>query len=155
MTTKLPTIISLLLSIFLIAPIAYMLNDNQPPYEYDAENSYIIPQKAQGGNQMLVHWAFTRVNRVCGGTLTRFVIDEATGYRFSYDTVPVATHLEVGDKHLDRSFTLPQNIVPGWKNYYAEMNFVCPWNLLQRFYPLTVRTPRLRFKVVNGDSPQP
>lgn len=145
MKMKLTIFASLLVSSFLIAPAAYMLSDNQPPYEYDAANSYIIPTTTPAGRQMSVHWAFTRVNRVCPGTLTRFVVDEATGYRFSYDPVPVALASEIGDNVLNRTFFLPPGLVPGWKTYYSEMHFAC--NPLQRIYPLVVRTPRLRFEV--------
>lgn len=140
-----PVILSALISAFLIAPTVYMIADNQPPFEYDAERSYVVPRVTESGRQMLVHWEFKRINRICPGSITRYVVDRRTTARFSYDPTPAATTVEIGEDHLDRTFFLPQEVPPGPKWYYATAEFAC--NPLQRFYPMRVQTPRLPFEV--------
>lgn len=137
--------LSALLSLFVIAPITYMLADNQPPYEYDAENSYVIPSKTMAGRQMSVHWKLKKLNRICSGSVTRVIVDEQTGVRTYYDPTPVTRTLDIGDMTIDRTFYLPPLISPGPKWYYADIEYAC--NILQHFYPLRVRTPRLPFNV--------
>lgn len=142
---KLITALTFFISAFFIMPLAYMLADVQPPYEYDAEHSYIVPSTTPSGRQMLVHWHFVRVNRVCPGAITRYIVDQRTGARLSYDPTAAARTIDVGDKYLDRTFYLPAAISPGMKWYYSEGEYAC--NPLQRLYPLRVRTPRLSFEV--------
>jgi hypothetical protein len=134
-------------SFAVIAPLAYMLADTTPPYEYDEENSYVIPSSTRAGKQMTVHWRFRKFNRVCVGVITRHVVDQETTVRFSYDPTAAAIteELSPGNMSLNRTFFLPPNIMPGKKWYYADAEFAC--NPLQRFYPLRVRTPRLSFEV--------
>ena len=132
-------------SLFLIAPLAFLMTDNLPPYEYDPSRSYIVPSHTEAGRQIIVHWYITRINRVCPGSITRHIVDQQTGLRVSYDPTPSARNLEVEDKYLDRTFFLPTLITPGMKWYYAEGEYAC--NPLQRFYPLRVRTPRISFEV--------
>lgn len=133
-------------SLLIVAPAAYMVADRTPPYEYDASRSYIIPLITLTGRQMTVHWQFKRVNRICAGSITRYVVDDKTKTRFSYDPTPAASTIDIGEDHLDRTFFLPQGIPPGKKWYYADAEFAC--NPLQRLYPLRVRTPRLSFEVI-------
>jgi hypothetical protein len=138
-------IVSAILSTLFVMPVAYMAADTTPPYTYYPEKSYIVPLETQSGRQILVHWALM-VNRVCQGAITRFVVDQDTGVRVSYDPAPAASTIELNDRGLDRTFYLPPNVTPGKKWYYAEGEYAC--NLLQRFYPLRVRTPRLEFTVL-------
>jgi hypothetical protein len=132
-------------SLMVIAPIAYMLADNQPPYVYDEGKSYVVPSVTTAGRQMTVYWHFKKVNRVCIGSITRHVVDQDTGVRFSYDPTAAARTVELGDNLLTRTFFLPPDVTPGKKWYYADAEFAC--NPLQRIYPLRVRTPRLSFEV--------
>lgn len=143
---KLTWAVSAAVSMFIIAPLAYMVADTQPPYEYDAEMSYIIPAKTQKGHQVTVHWKFSKVNRYCPGWVTRSVVDQQTGARVTYDPRPVSSKSNVDNDGLDRTFFLPQGITPGLKWYYADAEFAC--NPLQHIYPLRVRTPRLSFEVL-------
>ena len=132
-------------SLFVIAPISYMAFDNMPPYEYDAEKSYIVPKETPAGRQMTVSWKLKKINRVCIGSITRHVVDQDTMVRFSYDPTAAAATIDISDDVLNRTFFLPPNVATGKKWYYADAEFAC--NPLQRFYPLRVRTPRLSFEV--------
>lgn len=132
-------------SMIVVTPLAYMMADNLPPYEYDAKRSYVVPSITAAGRQMTVHWYFKRVNRVCVGSITRFVVDQDTGVRFSYDPTAAARTIELGENKLVRTFYLPPDVTPGRKWYYADAEFAC--NPLQRIYPLRVSTPRLSFEV--------
>jgi len=145
MITKGMIAVSAAFSVLVVAPVSYMLFDNQPPYEYDADNSYVIPARTPAGRQMLVHWKFSRVNRICVGSITRYIVDKDTGVRVSYDPTPAAKNINEGDSALDRTFFLPPDTVPGKKWYYADGEYAC--NPLQHLYPLRVRTPRLSFEV--------
>lgn len=140
------TATSAVLTAVLVVPIAYMLADNVPPYEYDAARSYVVPMKVPPGGQMAVHWEFKKINRVCTGSITRYIVDQETEVRFSYDPTPAASTIELNDHSLDRTFFLPPNISPGKKWHYVDAEFAC--NPLQRLYPLRVRTPRLPFEVL-------
>ncbi len=136
---------STVVSFLVIAPIAYMTADTQPPYEFDVSQSYVVPSTTPAGRQILVHWKISKVNRVCPGSITRFVVDQRTGARVSYDPAPAASNVESNDEWLDRTFFLPPETVPGMKWYYSDGDYSC--NPLQRIYPLRVRTPRLSFEV--------
>ncbi len=129
----------------LLAPLVYMLADNQPPYVYDAEQSYVVPSRTTTGRQITVHWKLKQINRVCPGSITRYIVDDETGLRLSYDPTAAAKTIEVGDDYLDRTFYLPHGISPGKKWYYSEGDYSC--NPLQYFYPLRTRTPRISFEV--------
>jgi hypothetical protein len=72
-------------------------------------------------------------------------VDVKTKERISYDPTLASRGVEVGDKFLERTFYLPAGITKGEKEYYADASFEC--NPLQMFYPLHVRTPRLRFTI--------
>lgn len=130
----------------LIVPVSYMAFDNQPPYEYDVEHSYIVPSVTPAGRQMTVHWKLTKVYRVCVGSITKHVVDQDTTVRFSYDPTPAARTIDIIDGDvLHRTFFLPPDVTTGMKWYFADGEFAC--NPLQHFYPLRVRTPRLSFEV--------
>jgi hypothetical protein len=142
---------SVIFTILVIAPLTYMLADNQPPYEYLTGRSYLTPLVAKQGSQMTVHWEL-RVNRYCPGVVSRTIIDEKTGVRISYDPVLVIAEpgvsLQFGPDRvmlLNRSFTLPLTIDPGPKLYRAYIEFHC--NPLQFIWPLRVKTPDLEFVV--------
>lgn len=137
--------VSALFSTFIIGPLAYMLADNQLPYEYDVDASYVIPDVTPSGRQMTVHWKLKKVNRVCRGAITRTIVDRDTGVKTTYDPTPAAQTIDLGDMTLDRTFYLPPLITPGRKWYYSDAEFAC--NLLQQFYPLRTVTPRLPFTV--------
>ena len=77
--------------------------------------------------------------------MTRVIVDQQTGVRTYYDPTPAARTLDIEEMTLDRTFYLPPLITPGPKWYYSDAEFSC--NLLQHFYPLRVRTPRLAFEV--------
>lgn len=139
-------------SVFVVAPLTYMLADNQQPYEYLTGRSYLTPSVVVAGSQVTVHWEL-RVNRFCPGTVSRVIIDERTGVRISYDPVLVVAdpgiRLTIGPDHivtLDRSFLLPTSIDPGPKLYRSYIDFHC--NSLQWLWPLQVKTPDLGFMVV-------
>ena len=131
-----------------ITPLAYMLVDNQPPYEYDVSRSYVIPAKVPQQNQVTVHWHISRVHRLCPGRVTRIIVDASTGVRTVYDPVPAVLPLDPLTKEmaLDRTFVLPPNLTPGLHYYKTINEFSC--NLLQRFWPLTVATPEIPFEVL-------
>ena len=138
-------ILSAVLSTFVFAPLAYMLADNQPPFEYDASRSYVVPSKTPAGRQMTVHWKFSKVNRLCPGYVTKIVVDQTTGVRTLYDPTPAARVIDEDSMTLDKTFYLPPTITEGKKWYYSEAEYAC--NPLQHVYPLRVRTPRLSFEV--------
>ncbi len=138
-------ILSAVVSVFVITPLAYMFADNQPPYEYGMDGSYVVPQHTQSGHQLRVHWKLKKVNRICIGSITRVIVDDVTGFKISYDPTPATKNIDMEDGTLDRTFYLPPLISPGRKWYYSDAEFAC--NLLQRLYPLRVRTPRLGFEV--------
>lgn len=147
MNMRLVILASAVVSAFVVVPVAYMIADNLPPYEYDAEMSYLRPNPASPHQQMIVRWHFKKINRVCPGVVTRHIVDATSGARISYDPTPAATTIELADHYLDRTFTLPYAITPGPKLYYSDGEYTC--NMIQRFYPLRVATPRLRFDVAD------
>jgi hypothetical protein len=123
---------------------AYLLADNQPPYVYIVDESYVIPSHVSPGHQVAVHWSI-KVNRLCPGSIVRTIVDARTGARVSYDPTPAILTIESGDTALDRSFLLPDGIRPGNKIYRANAEYIC--NPLQRIWPLKVQTPDLFFEV--------
>lgn len=143
---KMVIVLAAAVSFLLIAPIVYMYLDNVPPYEYDAGKSYIVPSRAHVEHQVTIHWAITKINRICRGYVVRFIIDADTGVKTTYDATPAATSVERGDTELDRTFTLPPNVAPGVKIYRSEGFYSC--NPLQQLWPLRVVTPDIRFEVV-------
>lgn len=137
---------SAIISFFWIAPLAYMYFDNQPPYEYDISNSYITPSKPHAERQVTVHWAFKSVNRICPGSIVRYIIDAQNKTKITYDATPAALSIDLKDLSLDRTFMLPPNVTIGPKIYRSEGFYIC--NPLQHFWPLRVSTPDLHFEIV-------
>jgi len=124
-----------------------MAADNQPPYEYDAANSYIVPSIANDGDQLTVRWKI-KVNRICPGSNSRVLFDRQTGVVLaSYDPTPAAVSASIKDGYLNRTFLLPRGALPsGEIGYRATVCYQC--NLLQKFVkPLCVTTPELTFRV--------
>lgn len=126
--------------------LSYWLLDNQHPYEFIAEQSLIIPNEAQGNDQMLVKWK-VRFHRTCPGLIRRRLFDPRTEVILAeYDpqqTSPDApTHSE---GYLNKTFLLPKQIQTGWVGYKASLEYWC--NPVQRLWPLRYDTPVLFFKV--------
>lgn len=134
---------SIVLGIF-----AYMMADNQPPYEYDAEKSYIIPERAKDGSQITVRWRIKHINRICPGSNRRMLFDPVTKVILaSYDPTPAALSDSIKDSYLNRTFLLPQSLPEGDIGYRATVCYEC--NLFQKYArPLCVTTPELYFKIV-------
>lgn len=132
----------------LTGALVFMWFDTTPPYEFDADKSYVIPQKAEEGMQIRVVWKVKKLNRFCPGTNLRTLFDPVTKVKLAiYDPVPVAARFELGeDSFLIRTFLLPKELIPGKVGYRATQSYVC--NPLQHFWPLVVTTPDLFFEIV-------
>lgn len=147
---KAAIISSALVSIFIVAPVFYLLADNEPPYVYDLEHSYIIPTQVHSTHQAVAHWSVSRVNRVCRGITVSTVVDDVTKIKTFYDAQP-AIIVDPADsdkfgKVLERPFWLAPGILPGPKIYKGESYYAC--NILQNLWPLHVSTPPLPFEVI-------
>lgn len=127
--------------------LAYMAADNQPPYEYDALNSRVVPSPAHDGDQITVKWKLAKVNRVCPGSNRRVLFDPKTRVILaSYDPTPAAISSNIEDGYLNRTFMLPRGLLPASDiGYRATVCYSC--NLLQEFRPLCVSTPELIFRI--------
>jgi len=126
---------------------AWMLTDNEPPYVYDAEQSYMFPDPAPQGAMITVDWKLKEVKRTCPGTLQRYFRNMATRRIVAtLDTTPVSRAIHAGDNDLPRSFVLPPNLPP-IVGYSAEICFEC--NPLQQIprLALCVMTPEITFHV--------
>lgn len=133
--------------------VAFMAADNTPPYEYDVENSVIVPDLVKEETQQVtVMWKIKRVNRICPGANLRQLFDPKTGVILAtYDAAPAATSSSLKDGYLNRTFTLPWAVLPPGKiGYRATVSYQC--NMLQKFFPLVVTTPNLYFYVRQRDS---
>lgn len=133
---------------FLFAWVAFMAADNQPPYEYDTANSYIVPAVADDGDQITVRWKLFRVNRLCPGSNRRVLFDKKTKVILAaYDPIPAAIQESLKDGYLNRTFLLPRGALPsGEIGYRATVCYEC--NLFQRFFrPLCVATPEITFHI--------
>jgi hypothetical protein len=140
--------VSFLFSAIVVAPMAYMLADNEAPYIYDVEHSYIKPSETMADHHVIVHWEM-RINRICPGMVVRNIIDAHTGVKITYDAVP-AVHLSMTDPTINNVLYLPAGILPGAKLYQVDGYFSC--NLLQQFYPLHTVTPRIPFTILPSPS---
>lgn len=126
--------------------VAFMAADNQPPYEYDAANSYVVPSPANDGEQITVKWKLSKVNRVCPGSNRRMLFDPKTKVLLAtYDPTPAAFSASLVDGYLNRTFLLPRGALPsGEIGYRATVHYEC--NLFQKYVrPLVVTTPDLIF----------
>ena len=127
--------------------LAFMAADNLPPYEYDAENSFIIPSIADDGDQIRVMLKIKKVNRICPGSNRRVLFDPVTKVHIAtYDPTPAAISNSIIDGYLNRTFLLPKSLPSGPIGYRATVCYEC--NLLQKFFkPLCVITPDLFFAI--------
>jgi hypothetical protein len=132
----------------MFAWVAFMMADNEPPYEYDAEQSYIVPSKAHDGDQITVKWKLAKVNRICPGSNRRVLFDPKTHVILaSYDPTPAAVSDSIEDGYLNRTFLLPRGVLPSGKiGYRANVCYEC--NIFQKIIkPLCIATPNLFFQV--------
>lgn len=139
--------IGLILAVTL-GSIGYMAADNQPPYEYDLEKSYIIPSLANDGDQITVLWKIKKINRICTGMTHRMLFDPKTDVILaSYDPVPAALRSSTKDGYLRRTFMLPRGALPsGEIGYRATVCYEC--NAFQKLVrPLCITTPDLTFRL--------
>lgn len=130
----------------LFAWAAFMVADTDPPYEYDVASSYIVPSKAHDGDQITVKWKLAKINRICPGSNRRILFDPKTHVILaSYDPTPAAVSESIQDGYLNRTFLLPQGVLPQGKiGYRANVCYEC--NLFQKiFKPLCIATPNLFF----------
>jgi hypothetical protein len=128
--------------------LAVMGLDNEPPYSYDPNQSFVIPNPAPQGSIITVEWALTAVRRECPGTVQRIFRDLDTGLvATTLDTTPMSRSVRKGDKRLPRSFELPPDL-PAHVGYTAEVCAQC--NFLQQFQPLCFKTPEIKFHVQQG-----
>jgi hypothetical protein len=129
--------------------IAFMAADNTSPYEYDAENSHIIPAKAADGDQITVMWKLKKINRFCPGSNNRVLFDPASKVILaSYDATPTAIPSSIKHGYLNRTFQLPRSTLPpGRIGYRGNICYEC--NLFQKLVkPLCITTPELFFEVI-------
>lgn len=133
---------------FATATLVFMWFDTTPPFEFDASQSKITPQVAEGGMQIRVDWK-VKVHRLCPGTNTRELFDPITKSRLAvYDPVPTASDQALeADDHLIRTFLLPRRIAKGPVGYRAHLVYKCNW--LQRFFPIELDTPDLFFELID------
>lgn len=133
----------------LLAWVVFMAADNTPPYEYDAEKSYIVPSKASDGDQITVMWKIKKTQRLCPGANNRVLFDPQTKVILaSYDTTPASLTDSLKHGYLNRTFQLPRSVLPpGRVGYRATICYEC--NLFQKLAkPLCVTTPELFFEIV-------
>ena len=128
----------------LLAALAYMAADNQHPYTYNVEKSYVKPNPAAAGRQITVHWEFV-THRTCPGAIVRTIVDARTGAKVSYDPTPALGTVRMGDISMERTFFLPEEMLPGPKLYRSNAEYIC--NPLHRIWPLKVQTPDIAFEV--------
>jgi hypothetical protein len=125
--------------------LTYMAFDNEPPYDFVGQESFVVPPEAYGGDQITVKWK-VKFHRTCTGTMRRVLFDPNTNVVLAiYDTEPVAGSYALEAGYLNKTFRLPLVIQKGWVGYRAEVHYKC--NPLQRFFPLNVTTPDLLFKI--------
>lgn len=132
--------------------LVYMITDNKPPYEWTFGE--IVPNPTSNGAQVQVHWKI-KISRHCPGLINRQVVGpvydfEADGSKRTsalirnYDPFPAFAPTFV-DPDLWVTFNLPTNLEPGNYIYRVSGDYNC--NLLQRFWPLHVKLPEIKFKV--------
>jgi hypothetical protein len=63
----------------------------------------------------------------------------------SYDPTPALGTVKIGDTSIERTFFLPEGMLPGRKLYRANAEYIC--NPLHRIWPLKVQTPDIPFDV--------
>lgn len=130
-----------------------MAFDNTPPYEYDVEQSTIVPDLVTDESQQVtVKWKLKKINRMCPGANQRQLFDPKTGVILAtYDPTPAALSGSIKDGYLNRTFSLPwAALPPGRIGYRAHIRYQC--NLFQMIYPLEITTPTLYFYVRQRDS---
>jgi hypothetical protein len=126
--------------------LAVMSLDDQPPYVYNANQSFIIPDPAPQGAMVTVEWALTTVRRECPGSVQRTFRDLDTGRIVTVlDTTPMSRSVRQGDKRLPRSFELPPDL-PARVGYSAKVCAQC--NLLQHVFPMCFNTPEITFRTI-------
>lgn len=132
----------------LLGWLAFMMADNQPPYEYDVANSYVVPSPAFEGQQITVWWRISKVNRYCPGVGHRILFDPKTRVVLAdYDPSPTAEPGSVKEGYLPKTFLLPAKFSPPPEVGYRQTGcYGC--NVYQQFVrPLCVNTPDLIFRV--------
>lgn len=134
-------------SIFIVAPVTWMLLDRTPPYV--RTSGMIEPNEAMPGSTITVRWTLREI-RYCPldhrRVTTRRVTDR-NGIEHRY--APTSIDYDV-DKPMEivRSVQLPANIVPGPATYHSETCYAC--NPFQEMWPVCVTTPDIPFIIVGA-----
>jgi len=127
--------------------VGHFATDRQRPYDFHAEESFVIPPKGREGQEMTINWRVTH-HRTCPGTVERQLVDPNTGVIVAaYDPAPADTN-GGQDGWLRKTFRVPRDIQAGNIAYQSKLTYQCNW--LQKFVPaLAIRylTPRIVFTV--------
>lgn len=126
---------------------AYLLADNQLPYEW--ESGYVKPNPAPNGSQISVCWKL-RIKRFCPGTIQRQIIDSRDEVH-NYDPILAADEVDVGDPFCV-TFKLPAGLSPGIDRYRVHATYYC--NPLQYVWPLRATTPEIPFSTYDPEMPK-
>lgn len=136
--------------------IAYMVNDKEPPYEWEGGflnkdgtvdgGSYLVPDPADQQSMVTANWKVTKINRVCPAALQRSFYDHETGrLATTLDATEASRTVKIGDIVIPRSFQLPPGLPPV-TDYDVLACFEC--NAYQKVWePLCLRTPKITFRV--------
>ena len=146
---KLPLPSRIVSAIFAVifGAFVFLVFDNTHPYRW--LYGEIIPDPAGNGAQVQVHWRIEKI-RWCPGIVTRQVIgplENGNALVHSYDPFPAFAEKVLPNKINEKfiPFRLPDNLTEGKYAYRVFIDYNC--NILQRFWPLHVELPELRFSV--------
>ena len=131
-------------------PLTMWVFDTEQPVVFDGQSSFIIPNIANSGDQMLVMWALTKPPRKgCTGEVRRMLIDPETKVLIAaYDVEKSGGTYAQG--YLRKTFKLPTDMPrKGWIAYKSDLCYAC--NPLQEVFTaarICYSTPELLFKVL-------
>jgi len=130
-------------------PVTYWMSDNDIPYVYIPEGSYIRPPDPDDGGEITAVWAVEKIKRICPASSRRQIIDPQSGAILaSYDLIPALTTTKIGDTEIVKTFALPKRALPYEEpvGYRSQICFEC--NPYQKYVRARcVMTPTLTFQV--------
>lgn len=131
--------------------MAVWVTDRDPPIRYLGARA-LSPSIEQGGTIGIEFDVFR--HRICPSEVRRWLYD-ADWNRHAIPSFTTGLELLAGREVYQRTITIPPAAATGPAQYQVVLDYQC--NPLQRIlsWPVTVRSPPIRFEIVPGDRPPP
>ena len=125
-----------------IVPSMWLVLDREPPVIVE-DAAYIGPWPITPGESFYIRYSVNR-KKLCPYTIQPLIFDGAS-VRYVLEQQNILAAGPLGPDIYEVERTVPEGAAHGWARYSTVLEFYC--NPIQRYWPVQMVTPTVRFKV--------